>query len=90
MGGAGPIITGSPQTIADKLQRWFEESGLDGFNLAYTVMPESIEDFVDLVIPELQQRGAFKRSYHPGSFREKLFDKQPRLQEPHPGAGYRL
>ncbi len=90
VGGAGPILTGSPQTIADKLQRWFEESGLDGFNLAYTVMPESIEDFVDLVIPELQQRGAFKRSYHLGSFREKLFDRQPRLQEPHPGAGYRL
>lgn len=90
VGGAGPIITGSPQTIADKLQRWFESSGVDGFNLAYTVMPESVEDFVDLVVPVLQERGVFKHSYPTGSFREKLFGQAPRLQAPHPGASYRI
>lgn len=90
VGGAGPIITGSPQTIADKLARWFETSGVDGFNLVYTVMPESVIDFVDLVVPVLQERGVFKRSYPTGSFREKLFGKAPRLQAPHPGASYRI
>ncbi len=90
VGGAGPIITGSPQTIADKLQLWFETSGVDGFNLTYTVMPESVEDFVDLVVPVLQERGVFKHSYSTGSFREKLFGKAPRLQAPHPGASYRV
>jgi alkanesulfonate monooxygenase len=89
VGGAGPVITGSPETIADKLQRWFEVSGLDGFNLAYTVMPESVEEFVDLVIPELQNRGVYKRAYKTGTFREKLFHRQPRLAAPHPGASYR-
>lgn len=89
VGGAGPTITGSPQTIAAKLQAWFEESGVDGFNLAYTVMPESVDDFVDLVVPELQARGVYKRSYEPGTFREKLQGGRPRLEAPHPAASYR-
>ncbi|MGI9328026.1 MAG: LLM class flavin-dependent oxidoreductase [Pseudomonadales bacterium] len=89
VGGAGPIITGSPQTIADKLQQWFDESGLDGFNLAYTVMPESVEEFVDLVVPVLQERGLFKKRYQPGTFREKISGGSPRLQAPHIGASYR-
>lgn len=89
VGGGGKALTGSPTTIANKLQHWFEVSGVDGFNLAYTVMPECVEDFVDLVIPELQARGLFKKSYQAGSFREKLFGKSARLQKPHVGATYR-
>lgn len=89
VGGATPVIVGSPATVADQLQSWFEETGIDGFNLAYTVMPESIEDFVELVVPELQRRGAYKRSYESGTMREKLFGKGPRLQAPHPGTSFR-
>jgi alkanesulfonate monooxygenase len=89
IGGAGKVLVGSPRTVADELQRWFEVSGVDGFNLAYTVMPESVEDFVDLVVPELQERGLFKRSYRPGTFREKLFGGSARLAAPHVGAAYR-
>jgi FMN-dependent oxidoreductase (nitrilotriacetate monooxygenase family) len=89
VGGASPTIVGSPETVADNLQRWVAETGIDGFNLAYTVMPECIEDFVDLVIPVLQERGAYKTSYQDGSFREKLFNKGARLTSPHPGTQYR-
>ena len=89
VGGASPTIVGSPQSVADELQRWVAETGIDGFNLAYTVMPECIEDFVDLVIPVLQERGAYKTSYSDGAFRHKLFNKGARLDTPHPGAGYR-
>lgn len=89
VGGAGPIVTGSPQTIATKLAQWFEESDLDGFNLAYTVMPESIDEFVDLVVPVLQERGLYKTHYQQGTFREKLTGGSPRLQAPHVGASYR-
>lgn len=89
VGGAGPIIMGSPETIANKLEQWFAVSGLDGFNLAYTVMPESVEEFVDLVVPVLQERGVYKSAYQPGTFREKLGQSQPRLEAPHPGVGYR-
>jgi alkanesulfonate monooxygenase len=89
VGGAATVLVGSPQTVADKLQHWFEVSGVDGFNLAYTVMPECVEDFVDLVVPELQERGLFKRRYQPGSFREKLFGGSSRLRAPHAAVSYR-
>ncbi len=89
VGGGGETLIGSSESIADQLQQWFEVSGVDGFNLAYTVMPESIEDFVNMVVPILQERGVFKREYSPGTFREKLFGGSARLEAPHPGASYR-
>lgn len=89
VGGSGPVIVGSVQEVADEMQRWVADTGIDGFNLAYTVAPESIEDFVELVVPELQQRGAYKTEYRPGTLREKLFAESPRLQHPHPAAQFR-
>ena len=71
------------------MQDWLDISGLDGFNLAYTVMPECVDDFVDLVVPELQNRGLLKTSYRPGTFREKLYGKGDYLVSPHPGSKYR-
>ena len=88
VGGAAPLVVGSPQKVADELQQWVAETGIDGFNLAYTVMPECVEDFVDLVVPELQRRGVYKTQYGEGSMREKLFEKGPKLQYPHPATGY--
>ena len=88
VGGAGPVISGSPESVANQLNDWFTTSGLDGFNLAYTVMPECVEDFVDLVIPQLQEMGVFKASYRRGSFREKLFGRSARLTAPHVGSTY--
>jgi alkanesulfonate monooxygenase len=90
VGGSGPVIVGSVKEVADEMQRWVEETGIDGFNLAYTVAPESINDFVDMVVPELQQRGIYKTEYRAGSLREKLFGGSARLQEPHPGAKFRV
>ena len=90
IGGRGPIFVGSPTTVADQLERWVEESGVDGFNLAYAVFPESFTDFIDHVIPELQRRGRYKTSYASGTLREKLFGADPRLPANHPGAGYRF
>ena len=88
VGGAGPVISGSPASVANQLNDWFITSGLDGFNLAYTVMPECVDDFVDLVVPQLQEMGVFKTSYRHGSFREKLFGRSARLTAPHIGSTY--
>lgn len=90
IGGAAPVLCGSPRKVADQLQHWHEVSGADGFNLAYTVMPESLEAIVDLLVPELQARGAFKREYAPGTLREKLFGRGARLSAPHPAADLRI
>jgi len=89
IGGRGPLFVGSPQQIADTLTSWVEATGIDGFNLAYAVTPESFEDFVALVVPELQRRGVYKRDYRPGTYREKLFGRSPHIAPPHPAARYR-
>ena len=89
VGGAAPVFVGSPETVANKMQTWVDETDVDGFNMAYTVMPEGIDDFVDLVVPELQRRGIYKTAYTAGTVREKLFGGGPRLQAPHPAVKYR-
>ena len=89
IGGAGPLIVGSPQRVADELEKWMEDTGVDGFNLMYTVMPECMTDFVDLVVPELQQRGVYKADYTPGTLREKLLGGGARTSLPHPSAVFR-
>jgi alkanesulfonate monooxygenase len=89
IGGMAPVIVGSPARVADELLAWVDETDVDGFNLAYAVTPETFEDIVDLLVPELQRRGVYKQDYAPGTLREKLFGRGPHLQAPHPGAGYR-
>jgi len=91
IGGIGPVLAGSPQTLADELEGWVRDTGIDGFNLAYALCPESFVDFVDLVIPELQERGVFKRGYAPGTMREKLYGPgKRRLADDHPGARFAI
>ncbi|MBB3543151.1 LLM class flavin-dependent oxidoreductase [Rhizobium sp. BK399] len=82
-------IVGSPAQVADRLAEWIADGGIDGFNLARTVAPESLLDFVDLVIPELQERGLFKADYAQGALRQKLFGKSGRLPPGHPAAAFR-
>ncbi len=89
IGGFGPLVVGSAQTVADELQSWVEETDVDGFNLAYAVTHETFRDVVELLVPELQKRGVFKQEYREGTLREKLFGGGPRLAAPHPGASYR-
>ena len=86
----GPKEVGSPQTIADALERWMTETDIDGFNLVYSITPGDTQDFVDLVVPELQRRGIYKTEYSPGTLREKLFcSGSPHLRPDHPGARFR-
>src|SRR4029077_20985772 len=91
IGGRGPLLGGSGEQGADTLAAWVEVTDVDGFNLAYAVTPESFEDFVDLVVPQLERRGIYKREYRPGTLREKLFGPgRARLVPPHPAARYRV
>jgi long-chain alkane monooxygenase len=89
-GARAPVIVGSPTEVADELLSWAREADVDGFNLVRVVMPESLESFVDLVVPELQSRGVFKTAYRDGTLREKLFPGGTSgLRASHPGAGFR-
>ncbi len=86
LGSRQPPIVGSAAEVADALVAWVDDADVDGFNLSRTVMPECIEDVVDLLVPVLQARGRYKRAYAPGTYREKLFGAGPRLAAPHPAA----
>ena len=88
IGGRGPVAIGSYADIADTFQDWMENADVDGFNLAYAVTPETFEDIVDGVIPELQRRGVYKTAYAPGTLREKLTGRA-RLPASHPAARVR-
>jgi long-chain alkane monooxygenase len=86
----GLLAVGTPEEIADQLQYWIEETGLDGFNLRQFVSPGTFYDFIELVIPELQRRGLYREQYEEGTFRERLFGQGVnRLPNRHPGAAYR-
>lgn len=89
LGGRYPLIVGSGATVAEKLIQLMDETGIDGFNLTRTVAPESHHDFIQLVIPELQQRGRYKTAYEHGSLRHKLFNQGDRLSASHPVKKFR-
>jgi FMN-dependent oxidoreductase (nitrilotriacetate monooxygenase family) len=74
------VVVGTPQTIADKMQEWFENGAADGFNVMPPVLPESLNDFVELVIPELQRRGLFRTEYEGSTLRENLGLDRPANQ----------
>ena len=65
LGSRQPPIVGSPEQVADQLIAWVNNADVDGFNLSRTVVPECLESFINLVLPILQERGAYKRDYAP-------------------------
>ncbi|WP_332771058.1 LLM class flavin-dependent oxidoreductase [Pseudomonas sp. ESBL1] len=90
LGGRYVTLVGAPEQVAEQLIDWIDQTGLDGFNLTRTVTPESFEDFIELVVPELQRRGRYKTAYSEGTLREKLFGaRHAYLPAGHPGATYR-
>jgi alkanesulfonate monooxygenase len=73
-------IVGTPAQVADQLQSWFENGAADGFNVLPPVLPGSLDDFVDLVVPELQRRGLFRTAYEGTTLRENLGLARPTNQ----------
>ncbi len=65
-------LVGTPATIADAMQDWVEARAADGFNIIPTHLPGGADDFVDLVVPELQTRGLFRTAYEGTTLRENL------------------
>lgn len=65
-------LIGTPVQIVDTMQEWFEEGGADGFNILPPWVPGGLDDFVELVTPELQRRGLFRTEYEGRTLRENL------------------
>src|SRR4030088_1225039 len=58
--------------VADRLEQWFTEGAADGCILTGVTLPHSLDDIVRLLLPELQRRGLFRRSYEGKTLRENL------------------
>jgi len=72
-GPRGHLLTiGTAEQVADVMEHWFRNGAADGFNVMPAWLPGSLNDFVDLVIPELQRRGLFRTEYEGMTLRENL------------------
>ena len=65
-------IFGSPEEIADMMQEWLEREACDGFMITFPVIPSTLSDFVEKVVPMLQARGIFREDYTGSTLREHL------------------
>lgn len=66
------VLCGTPKRIADTMEEWFVEGAADGFNVLPPYFPGAFDDFVDLVVPELQRRGLFRHEYEGTTLRDHL------------------
>jgi N-acetyl-S-(2-succino)cysteine monooxygenase len=67
------MMKGSPTDVADMMEDWYKSKACDGFNVHIPLQPLGLNNFVDLVVPELQKRGVFKKEYEEGrTLRERL------------------
>jgi N-acetyl-S-(2-succino)cysteine monooxygenase len=83
VGGLGNmqwVVTGTPRHVADEMQRWFEAGTADGFAIVAPILPQTIDVFVDEVVPELRRRGVVRTAYEGRSVRDH-FGLPPALPE---------
>lgn len=78
--GAGSIstgFTGTAKDVVDNMEAWKNAGACDGFMIMAPIVPQSIEDFIRLAVPELQRRGLFRKSYDGKTLRETMGLKRP-------------
>jgi FMN-dependent oxidoreductase (nitrilotriacetate monooxygenase family) len=84
LGTTSPVVVGTAEEVADAFEYWFHEVGVDGFNVKEVVRPSSLGDFVDLVVPELRERGLVRENYEGDTLRETMTGGS-KLADDHPG-----
>jgi FMN-dependent oxidoreductase (nitrilotriacetate monooxygenase family) len=70
-------IIGTPADAADEMEKWFTSEACDGFNILPSYYPGGLDDFVAMVVPELQRRGIFREAYEGTTLRENLGLRRP-------------
>jgi FMN-dependent oxidoreductase (nitrilotriacetate monooxygenase family) len=71
-------VKGTAAQIADQMEEWFVNYGVDGFLIQPSHLPGGLADFIDQVIPELQERGLFRTEYQGTTLRDHLGLSRPR------------
>ena len=83
-GGRGHYqIVGSPKDVVDMMEEWFTTGGADGFNVMPPFFPNSLDEFIELVVPELQRRGLYRTAYEGKTLRENLGLPRPPSRHAH-------
>lgn len=87
----GFYVAATPKVVADEIEKWLDEGGIDGINLRQFASFDTARDFIELVVPELRSRGRYREAYTPGeTLRERVFGAgRARLPDYHFGARYR-
>ncbi len=71
------VLCGTPEYIADTLEAWFTTGAADGFNIMPSHFPDGLTDFVDMVVPILQQRGLYRTEYEGNTLRDRMGFERP-------------
>ncbi len=69
---ARETFVGTPQQVAEQIDRNVQDDAADGYILVPHLTPHGLDEVVDLVVPELQDRGAFRTAYEHDTLRENL------------------
>jgi FMN-dependent oxidoreductase (nitrilotriacetate monooxygenase family) len=84
------FVVGPPDVVADAIEEWLDEVGIDGINLLQYHSYDTARDFIDLVVPVLRERGRLRTSYDVNeSLRDRIFGAGDRLPDRHHGSRYR-
>jgi len=70
-------VVGTPEQVADAIAEWFTQGAADGFNIMPPILPTGLTDFVEQVVPILQQRGLYRTAYEGTTLRENLGLERP-------------
>lgn len=70
-------FVGTPVQVADEIELWFTTGAADGFNIMPPTFPAGLDDFVEKVVPLLQERGLFRTEYTGQTLREHYGLKRP-------------
>ena len=78
IGGIGPVIVGTPESVADEIEAWFEATDVDGLNMPFAVSPGDFEDISDMLVPELTQARAIQDGIRRRDIARKTVRQGPR------------
>ncbi|MGK7377661.1 NtaA/DmoA family FMN-dependent monooxygenase [Planococcus sp. 1R117A] len=67
-----PVVAGTPTQVADFMEEWFLAEAVDGFSVVPDIAADGVEDFVNLVVPILQERGLYHEDYEGATLREHM------------------
>tara|TARA_B100000676_G_scaffold311609_1_gene382124 strand:- start:5063 stop:6268 length:1206 start_codon:yes stop_codon:yes gene_type:complete len=75
------LVIGSVEEVANHMEHWFLNGAADGFNLLPAIVPGTLTDFCELVVPELQSRDLFRSEYDGVTLRVNMGFEKGRVKQ---------